>query len=995
MDFYIIGNAIWDNKKTRQNTMKKLLTLMIGLSLLSVAQQVAIIKGTVRPDSPGAGEMASHAERIRSTIAALGIQTVVIPDNEITAKKLEGVKLAIFPYNAALLDNDYLAIETFVKNGGQIMTFYSSDGRLAELLDLQSPEYVPGSKLGSPTAIKFDTKLLPGLPDTMAQGSWNITHPVPKPGSKAKVIGRWIDKNGKDLGYNAVTLGPHGAAFAHIYLNQSPNDGSRFFLAVIGSIIPAVWEKAVQTAIDKAGVYGAAKNFNELYRMVMDDGTEKAREAATKALATYNEAKNLLEQKKYNDAIQKAQEADLAIKSAFALSFPPRPNELRGVWIHSPYGIRDWGWDKTIKYLADNGFNAIFPNMLWGYVADYESDVLPRHPSVATRGDQIKLCLEACRKYGIEMHVWKVCWNMGSHTPSALVEEMQKAKRTQVTIHGKDSKFLAPHIPENRQMELDAFLEIVRKYPVDGIHLDYIRYPDPSSAGDFSDSARDAFEKFLGKEVEGWPKSCQPGGKLRLKFNEWRRGNINLLVEAVHKEAKAIRPDIKISAAVYTDWEGTPESIAQSAITWVKNGWLDFVCPMDYTRDDTGFLERLVAAQTAATAARMPVYAGIGTYEHSDPAKTAEQIHAARRFGADGFICFQHDSRFATRFLPQLKENVTSAPAGKLLPHHSVCASYAFTPGKQLKATDAYPIGEPIRITAEFPPKTVFPKTLKPRLMKDGYLLKEQPPIRFDRVRNNFVCQFTPPEPGRYRLEITDEKTILTRSQSFLVLNEDETKFRILMAQPPQFANNGKPRVAVWQDRAYGSEAILNALQSDGRFDAAPLYNLDPKSLQPCQVIVLPQPRQNSKLFKSEENAKLFQKFMDKGGAVITTHALVGMRGYFNLGPNIVKSVEAEPVRGNVWKASGKHSLAKSIPQGPTETTFVDFSVMKPGKNGTVIAVDEKDNAVVIIGKYGRGRYVACGIGLGIMRGDKDSDMTNDDKELLYRLVNWSANVKQ
>ena len=49
----------------------------------------------------------------------------------------------------------------------------------------------------------------------------------------------------------------------------------------------------------------------------------------------------------------------------------------------------------------------------------------------------------------------------------------------------------------------------------------------------------------------------------------------------------------------------------------------------------------------------------------------------------------------------------------------------------------------------------------------------------------------------------------------------------------------------------------------------------------------------------------------------------------------------------------------------------------------------------MIIGKYGRGRYVACGIGLGIMRGDKDSDMTSDDKELLYRLVNWSANVKQ
>ena len=58
--------------------MKKLILLMLGISLLSIAQQVAIIKGTVRPDSPGAGEMASHADRIRSTLSALGIQTVII-----------------------------------------------------------------------------------------------------------------------------------------------------------------------------------------------------------------------------------------------------------------------------------------------------------------------------------------------------------------------------------------------------------------------------------------------------------------------------------------------------------------------------------------------------------------------------------------------------------------------------------------------------------------------------------------------------------------------------------------------------------------------------------------------------------------------------------------------------------------------------------------------------------------------------------------------------
>ena len=304
--------------------MKKILLLLLAFSLSTVAQQVAIIKGTVRKDSPGAGEMESQAERIRSCIASLGVETVVIPDNDITAQKLNGVKLAVFPYNASLLDKDYLAIETFVKKGGQIMTFYSSDTRLSELLEIQPPEYISSSKLGSPAAIKFDTSLLSGLPDTMTQGSWNINHPVPKPGSQVKVIGRWIDKNGKDLGYNAVTLGPHGAAFAHIYLNQSPNDGARFFLAVVGHVIPEIWEKAAKKTIDNAGVYGKAKDFNELYRMTMDDGTKKARKAAAKARKAYNEAIALLQRKQYNTAIQKAQQADREIKAAYALSFPPR-----------------------------------------------------------------------------------------------------------------------------------------------------------------------------------------------------------------------------------------------------------------------------------------------------------------------------------------------------------------------------------------------------------------------------------------------------------------------------------------------------------------------------------------------------------------------------------------------------------------------------------------------------------------------------------------------
>ena len=66
---------------------------------------------------------------------------------------------------------------------------------------------------------------------------------------------------------------------------------------------------------------------------------------------------------------------------------------------------QDWGWDRSIRRLRDMGFNAVIPNMLWAGLAHYPSDVLPEAPGGK---DQIADCLKACRKYGVECHVWKV-----------------------------------------------------------------------------------------------------------------------------------------------------------------------------------------------------------------------------------------------------------------------------------------------------------------------------------------------------------------------------------------------------------------------------------------------------------------------------------------------------------------------------------------------------------------------------------------------------------
>jgi uncharacterized lipoprotein YddW (UPF0748 family) len=95
----------------------------------------------------------------------------------------------------------------------------------------------------------------------------------------------------------------------------------------------------------------------------------------------------------------------------------PLPGEFRAFWCHSAFGVQGISWDEAIGRLADNGFTAILPNMVWGGAAFYASKVLPVAPQVESRGDQIAQCLAACRKHGIQIHVWKVNWNLGQAAP--------------------------------------------------------------------------------------------------------------------------------------------------------------------------------------------------------------------------------------------------------------------------------------------------------------------------------------------------------------------------------------------------------------------------------------------------------------------------------------------------------------------------------------------------------------------------------------------------
>ncbi len=344
-----------------------------------------------------------------------------------------------------------------------------------------------------------------------------------------------------------------------------------------------------------------------------------------------------------------------ANREAFFRAQPCKAGEFRAAWIHSGYGIEDWGWDRTVGVLKSNGFNAILPNLLWAGLAHYPSKLLPICPKARERGDQIAECLKACRKYGVELHVWKVNHFL-ENAPRDFVGRLRTEGRTQKNVRGEDVDWLCPSHPQNFALERDSMLEVVRNYDVDGMHFDYIRYPDREAC--FCSGCRERFSRAASVTITNWPAQVA-AGDLAERYGEWRRAQITRLVKAVSEEAHTVNPKIKVSAAVYGGWENARKSIGQDAKAWVDAGYLDFVCPMNYEPVDATF-EELVRKQVIAVNHKTPLYIGIGAYKLAGPEQLVRQIRIARELGADGFVLFQLNEKLATQSLPLLRLGVTA-----------------------------------------------------------------------------------------------------------------------------------------------------------------------------------------------------------------------------------------------------------------------------------------------------------------------------------------------
>jgi uncharacterized lipoprotein YddW (UPF0748 family) len=604
-------------------------------------------------------EGAPYAESMSNTLASAGIDSITIDDADAETGALEGKRIAIYPNNPMISDKEMDALEAFVAAGGRVVALYSIQNRLADLLGMGDLGYQARKYEGQFAEIRTlnpnGKDALPGMPAKIHQLSWNITTASPK-SRNARVFSKWYDINGKDTGLPAILISDTGVFVSHVMLHDDPANWSRTLRALLGKYDDSLWPEIARNASVNAGrMIPIYDNFDSAYKGIESQAKRlkvvSAQKELVKSRKAYNLSVSLMKAKQYPKALDSIETQATALVKAYALIQPSKANEFRAVWCHSAYGVDGMTWDGAIKKLKDNGFTAVVPNMLWGGQTDYPSKVLPVNPRVQKDGDQIAQCLTACRKYGIEIHVWKVNWNMGNASKD-FVTQMKAEKRTQQSSTGVIEPWLCPSNPANQTMELESMLEIVKNYAVDGIHFDYIRYPDSEHC--YCDGCRERFEALVGVRVESWPKDVLRYGPAYEAYQQFRRDNITRLVKAVSEGARSINPKMKISAAVFSNWPDCRESEGQDWGRWIELGYLDFVCPMDYT-DSASAFRTMVQVQRGAVKGKIPLYPGIGA---SAPGLTAaqviDQVKIAREEKANGFIIFNYDIRTASDQIPML-----------------------------------------------------------------------------------------------------------------------------------------------------------------------------------------------------------------------------------------------------------------------------------------------------------------------------------------------------
>ncbi len=637
-----------------------LLLLFGGISLVQAGwgQEAGAVKNDlVLISRADAGSSGVYIEKVQKALTEAGVLFDTLTQEQATASALAPYQAAVLPLNTFSPELEE-SLSSFVSSGGKLIVLYTASPAVARLVGVESLTYTSPDYDGQFAEIVQSAEPVPGAPVAVRFNSWNVFVPTLLP--SARVVGEWRDSKGKPTGIPALIESPAGFYVGHVLTGADGEAQARLIGALIAQVAPKAWKGALERRAARALKLGEFETVEELRAYINSQpASQRITEAlswATLAEEKFAKAERHLMRGLFVEADLALTEASKALQEAYARAHPPAPSEFRGVWLVPDSSTN---WDKECANLARNGFNMVIPRMARGGNCIYKSAILPMDTWAQSKGDQLAQSVAAAHKYGLELHAWRVNFHLGT-APKWYYEQLAAEDRLVRDASGEQGyTWACPSNERNRQVEVAAMLEMAENYDVDGVHFDYIRYPNTSFC--YCATCRRNFEQALGVKVENWPDDVLTGD-LQSAYIQWEQGNINSLVREVYRKVKAIKPWVQVSAAVFPRSATSRYTIKQDWPTWAREGYIDFVCPMDYTADSST-LSRYAQDDVKRAEGRVPVAIGIGSYLHDSPEETLHQLALAKSAGADGFVLFSYSGWLPTEGVAQLAKGPLSQPA--------------------------------------------------------------------------------------------------------------------------------------------------------------------------------------------------------------------------------------------------------------------------------------------------------------------------------------------
>lgn len=641
-----------------------ILTVPLGCRGLDVPGEAApratvtVVEATVSaPNEAERRASTRAAELIARHLSAAGITVRRLTDEDVIRDGLRD-RVAILAYNPVPPREERDRLAAYLQKGGRLIVFYANDPALAELLGFKLGPLQTADSAGQWASFAFVPDVPPLLAGRVVQSS-RLVRPVYPDSPAARTIGWWENAAGKTQAMPAWCLSDRGAWMSHILQEGDAAPRVRLLVGLAGHFDPAVLRAAAYRAMVRGG---AAPPYASAAAMI-DGLRESAGFSARQNIASMEGDKArlpaLYRKGRYAELIAAEERLGARLAVACARTVPPVEGEFHAVWNASGMGLYPGpgGWARTARFLSGQGIHAVFPHVASAGVAHYPSRLLPQSEAGRAVGDPLDACCKAAQKEGLAVHAWKICWNLEG-TPPALVEQLRAAGRLQVDSAGKTLNWLCPTRADNVERELAVLEEIVRNYPVDGVQLDYIRYPDKTAC--YCKACRLGFEKESGRKLAQWPGDVLKA-PLAERYSRWRAGQITRFVRLAQQRVRETRRGVALSAAVYGWYPGCVSSLGQDWGDWIRKDYVAFVCPMNYS-DDTAEFAGWLRNQMNLFSERGRVIPGIGVTSISsrlNGLQTLDQIRAARRAGASGFILYDLNRTLEKDVLPLLSQGAT------------------------------------------------------------------------------------------------------------------------------------------------------------------------------------------------------------------------------------------------------------------------------------------------------------------------------------------------